>query len=699
MPLGDYLAGVAWLVVTVVPVLVATWLIQRRFLAHLRGSVAVLAYSLVATTGLIAVYLLPGLVALLYRGAVAITSLLLLAAVACASRGARPSDGASGEPGQEPPADSGGRPAWVLAGVAVALLVLYALAFLIARGTQAVTAIDALTFDVPGIVRWIQEGTIWPVHQYWYGWGLGNYPMNGELIALSVMLPFHTDAWLRFVSVPYLALSGIGVYALARELGARSTLAVSFGATFAATPSSLLTALDFEKPDPIMVATFTAAAVFALRHLRTRARSDLVLAAVGIGIGFGTKWYGVSYGAVAVVFWLGALLVSRWPLRAVVRCAGIVVGVIAAVGGFWLLRNTIQSGSPLFPAKVALFGVTIFDAPPDRVRQQIGFPILHYAHSGAGVWRPLILPALRDAFGLPGILAVAGVAAALVVNLVRRVAPSHAARTDWRVAGLALLALVLLAVYAATPYTAQGADGHPLVQAGVRYGLPPLALASAVAAWAGGRTPRIALIVQLACIAAVVDGIAHVDNLGFVPYLRHIVEPGRVAAAVLVIALVCAVVLTLRWRAPSRPALAGLVAAVAVALAVGGGLQQDHYQRHRYAAIDPTIDWLDAHAPTGRHVAIGGRGIPSALAPFPLLPFSGPRFGNRVELIGPVRRDLLYYPGGRGEFARQVEARRYDTLLILRRPARPRAPELAWSRALGFVPVAQSPSAVLLVRR
>src|SRR3954451_16232044 len=98
MPVSDYLEGLTWMAVTAGPVLVAAWLIQRRFLAHLRGSVAWLAYGLDVTAGLVIVHLLPGMLALLYRGAVALTSLLLLAIVAwICSRGAAPA-----RPAQEP---------------------------------------------------------------------------------------------------------------------------------------------------------------------------------------------------------------------------------------------------------------------------------------------------------------------------------------------------------------------------------------------------------------------------------------------------------------------------------------------------------------------------------------------------------------------------------------------------------------------
>src|SRR5439155_26884160 len=125
--------------------------------------------------------------------------------------------------------------------------------------------------------------------------------------------------------------------------------------------------------------------------------------------------------------------------------------------------------------------------------------------------------------------------------------------------------------------------------------------------------------------------------------------------------------------------------------------QQDHYQSHRYAGIDPTIDWMTAHAPSGHQVGIGGRGLPGALAPFALLPFAGPRFGNTIHLIGPVDRDLKRFPRDRAEFTGEVTSRRYDTLLILRVPGRTR-PEQSWAQALGYRTVAQSPSAVLMQR-
>ena len=88
-------------------------------------------------------------------------------------------------------------------------------------------------------------------------------------------------------------------------------------------------------------------------------------------IAFGTKWYGVSSVAVLVVVWIAARLLRAREAPTPARCAtALLVGALALLGdAAWLARNLVESGNPVFPVKVAPFGVTIFDAPPDVIRE------------------------------------------------------------------------------------------------------------------------------------------------------------------------------------------------------------------------------------------------------------------------------------------------------------------------------------------
>src|SRR5439155_23072383 len=113
---------------------------------------------------------------------------------------------------------------------------------------------------------------------------------------------------------------------------------------------------------------------------------DLVAAGVGRGRAFGVQWYAVSSVLDVLSVGAGALLVARRPARVVLRDGAWLSALVLACGGFWILRNLVESGDPLFPARIAPFGITIFDAPPDRYRALAGFTIADYADQPA-IWR------------------------------------------------------------------------------------------------------------------------------------------------------------------------------------------------------------------------------------------------------------------------------------------------------------------------
>src|SRR5205823_1958237 len=85
-------------------------------------------------------------------------------------------------------------------------------------------------------------------------------------------------------------------------------------------------------------------------------RSDFVVAGVGLGIAFGTKWYGPTTIAVLLAVWAGASWLAGRRLRWIAATGGALVALTLALGGFLLVRNAIEYWNPVFPATVHLFG-------------------------------------------------------------------------------------------------------------------------------------------------------------------------------------------------------------------------------------------------------------------------------------------------------------------------------------------------------
>jgi len=686
MGLGTYLAGVVWSVLTIGPVAIAAWLVLRSRFAHLEGAERVLAYGLLLTTGLIVAMLVPGALGILSRGTATVASLMILAAAARLAPGGR---AVPARIDRLRSIAGDGRLVRVIVAVTLFAVATYLAAFFFDRFDRPVTQVDALSYGLPTVARWIQTGTVWPVPHFVPLWGFGNYPQHGELLQLAVVLPWHGTQLVRLLGIAYLLLAGVATYGLATELGGPRLAAASWAAGSIVIPATFLPAAQWAKTDVILLAGFTTGVVFLARHARTGSVGDLVLAALGFGLSFGTKWYGVSYAPLLLVGWAAVRLYARDGRRRVGLDFVLVGGATVVTGGFWLVRNLVESSNPFFPVKVSVLGATLFDAPPDYNRSHFGFSLLHYA-TAPHAWSKYILPTMRHSFALMGALAALALVVAVAMRAIR-----GAKEVPGRVLAVALGGIAVWIAYAATPYTAQGPSGKPLlVVANVRYASPALALGAAVGAWLTGRSRRFAPALLALVAVATVESVRQIAPVGIAPELHAIAAGRRLAPAALVVLLAIAAYAVVRRRTLSQARPVALAAGAAAVVAAGYLQAHRFFQADSYD-VDPPLGWVDANAPTGHRIGIAGPAVVRKVTP--TLPLAGPRLGNHVQWMGPVVRGFLHDLPGRAAFDGELDRERYDIVYVFRPgPGKP-APADSWAAARGLRPVARDPFATLYV--
>jgi hypothetical protein len=681
MPLTDYLAGLAWFLASASTVTVATVLVTRRWLGATSGEARLLAVFLVATTALVGIHLVPLMLGILTRATPAVAGALLCLVVWRLPAPAAPPGAAP-----PPPAVPAGRGAWFIAVAAVAAAAVAVVAYTAAVALLPFTQVDLVGFHLPGVARWIQSGSLWQIDQFLAYQAQGNYPNTGDVVHLAVMLPWHYEFAVHYVALPFVAATGVAVYAVGRELGAPAPAAATFAAAAVTVPSVAVSNLEFQLTDAVMYATFVTGVLFLLRHVRAGATLDLVLAGVGLGLAFGVKWYAVSSVAVVLAVWLGGLLLARRPWRRVLADAARLVALVLLLGGVWMLRNWVESGNPVFPQPVRALGVTIFGGPFDVYRALAGFRLLDYI-GDPDIWRRYAWPAFNETLGAAWIIAAVGaLTAAALAGLRGR-------QRDGRVLGVAVAAALLAVVYTATPYSALGGKDAPIgIAANTRYVVPALLLALAVSAWTAGRLGRAGPVVQILGLVAVGDGLRR----SFAPVAaKHVLAAvGLLAAAALL------VVAWRRWArrdgagARRHPAFAAGTAAVVLLLAAAGGYAAERrFTDHRYPALEAPLAWTPDHHP--RRVGLTGLWDINGLSP--VYPSFGPRLANRVDFVGPFRDGLLSQYRSRAPFVSALRRGHYDLLLVglADLPGAPRGQD-AWARSAGWVEIARSPRLVLL---
>jgi dolichyl-phosphate-mannose-protein mannosyltransferase len=688
MSAADYLEGIAFFVPTLVAALAGAWLLLAKRFGHLAGAARVVAYGQLAVLGVLAVHLAPAALGVLARGTVVVAALLWLGAAWLVPD--VDAERALGRPSR--PIPSAGRVTTILTALGAILLAVYVVAVTRSRLVLPPAGVDVLAFHLPTVASWIKEGTIWQIPVFLPNVSPGHYPNNGDILLLATILPWRNDFLAHLAMYPVYGLTGVAVYALARELATPRAAAVMAALLVLAMPAVSVPALVVDLVDILMLFGLGTGVLFLIRHHRQGRTSDLVLGGLALGVSFGTKWYGVSCVAIAVAVWAVASLGAGRRLAAVARAGAALAALIALSGGIWLLRNLVESGNPAHPVKVQVLGMTLFDAPRDIVRERGGFTIADYI-GDSQAWSDFILPQLGDALGLAGAVLLGALLAGGGVALARRLRRRVSAGDGLVLAG-SVCGILMVGVYTITPYTAGGARGQPfLVGADARYVVPALLIAAPIAAWAAGRVRWGAPAFAALGLLAVLNGVQLTsEGARSSAYLSgRDWTTGVVGIALLAAAARAAPWAGERLRSSPRMRLAAVATAglAAVVLVGVGHAMQQRFNDDRYVGADPTLDWIARNAPTGHRIGLAGLWSEQGISP--VTPAFGPRFGNDVAYVGKLVEDTLNRYPSRATFARAVELGDFDYLIVGRgRPGVATPPERRWARASGFELVVES---------
>lgn len=615
MALGDYLVGLLFAGVVFGAAAAAAGIVVIRRGSSLPRAVAVTAWALLGATGVFASHLVPGVLGVLSRETAALAALAVLAAAARVPSAPRRS--------LETPERARSSPvSWALGVGALGATAAYLLALALEHRGDFPVSPDTVSFHLPNVARWIQSGSFWQVDDFVPNRAFGNYPQTADVLHMALVLPWRRDFLIPLANYPLTALLGLALFCCARELRAPVPAAMLVVAVPVAMPViGYLTSAGLA--DHAMYATFACGVLFLLRHWRTADTFDLVLAGVGFGVAFGTRWYAVPAVAATVVVWAAGWLAVRRPLPQLARSGGALVGLIASLGGFWLVRNWVESGNPFFPVKVKLGGLVVFDAPRDLLREVHGFRLLDYADDSA-VWTDVLGPTFVDLLALSAPLLLAGVvaAAALAAHRLRRASRDRC--SEVRVLGLAAVALLVVIAYSITPYSASGPEGDPNEGwVNTRYVVPALLVAAPACAWLLGAARGTRVLLEAGLAVATLDALRR--SAAFAAGDAGAVA---VAAALLVPVVVFgAFALARRLPRPGKAAVAATAVCAGVATIAIGAVHEERYSDNRYRDFNPVIDYVNARAPGGARIGIVGDG-------FSNYPLFGPKLENEVEFVG-----------------------------------------------------------------
>jgi hypothetical protein len=453
--------------------------------------------------------------------------------------------------------------------------------------------VDSVLYHMPMVAHWAATG------------GLGAarfepqqiasyYPGNVEVLSLGFAWLVGRETLMTVPGVLALGLLALALRGLSLEAGARRTVAEALALALACAPGVVQLTLGL-RVDNVLAAWFAVALVFALRARRTAARGDVEVALCALGLLAGCKATGPAF----AVFVLVAYVAGRSAgarLQAVRSCRfGLATLVLA--GGFWMLRNVVASGNPVYPAPVNL-GMW---ALPGLAAHADLATTSQFARWRAGLPGQLTLANEWRFFGpLAPLLLVAAFGG--VTTLLRSRREAERRTTLVLLAGVALATLLLTWLQpfsGAIPPEVPGGT-YSFSSDNVRYLLPTLVALLPIAAIGLSQLP-VAVVVLVVCAAALP---------GLVPRANHL-------APALVVVAVAGLAWSQRWRLPGSNALwnAGAVAAAIAIFAGAVTLVDPLRERAADRAYDATVEQFDGVPSTvARAVCTESAGKPIAVA-------------------------------------------------------------------------------------
>ena len=639
MSFGHYLFGVIGLALVAVPMAMGGVQLRRRLLPAWEGAPARLAEAILAVALLTVLLQLLGAFGILVPGVLIPATLVVGLGVYYGVRGAFLGHTPSKAPRAgivPPPAPAIPLPQMVLALLAAAFVAAHW-----ATGLQDVWARGMLTFDTlwyhgPFAARIADTGSVWgmhftdPLYLNWF------YPENSELLHGAGIVLFDRDLFSPFVNFGWLGVALLAAWCIGRPYGVAP---LSLTAVAIAMDTGPMVPREAGTPatDTVPVAMLLAAAAILINAWASRERGTsrggpagtpseaavgsretkphlrrgspagpplggplplggILVAGLAIGIALGSK---LTIAGVAVAFAIGVPFLVPREVRW--RAFWVFVAGVAAVAGFWFLRNLIHAGNPL--PWIRHLGPIDLPGPNRGLEGRTDFTVAHYIFSNpsTGLWRQYFLNPIENLLGPLWFLILGGASAGAILSIWRPRSPAV------RLAGV--VTIVAAIAYVFTPLTAAGPEGHPLAFGiNLRYLIPGVALGLALLPLEPRITPERLRLPLIAGGLIALFFTSHYSD-------ANVAWDGPFAsiprAALIGIVLIGAPVglALLARRGPWMAGMAG--AALALVIAGVGWARQDDYFAHRYDRpedfrfqLDKAVRW--AKPTSGLRIGVAG---------------------------------------------------------------------------------------------
>ena len=630
-----YAEGILLLAIALIPLQMAAYLWRSRYLGEWTGAEARLAEIVIDLTVVICVSELLGSVHLYRVGpVVGLLAAIGVVAIWVAKPWASDSPSVFVKPAiarTTPVQASSPRLASVAALISVAVVVGEWSTRTVQAYHHGILTTDSLWYHLPVAARFVQTGSITPLHYVDSEPVTVFFPASSELFHSFGMLMMGNDVLSPLLNTLWLGLAVLASWCIGRPFGVAPIAVVGTMALFAS-PGLLGTQPGGAYDDVVGLALLLSSVALLINSEGLTKRSNeaaWLLAGSAAGLALGTKF--TLIGPVAALT-VGAWFLLKRGERA--RRMFLWLGMLTLVGSFWYFRNLFAVGNPL-PSLALKLGPISLPSP------KIGTPTSTVAQFlfDRSAWSAYFLPGLRVSLG-PGWWALVGLSC---VGLVLAIATGNRLQRIIGCVGafsgvVFLFTPQFLAVYHAPVFFV---DNVRYADGAVVLGLVLLPTVPVLAPW---RRARWVLFAYMAILVATQFDAGIWPTAFFTEKFEVPVQGADSLVGLLAgiaVAVVGGALMLYRWKSrPRRARLVILVLFAAVAVVAGFPLQQT-YLRDRYVgtSVGNLLDTFTyfAHVNNARIAAIG----PLSYLQYPLY---GDALSNYVQFMGVRGPNGSYLP-------------------------------------------------------
>ncbi|NQV78368.1 MAG: hypothetical protein HQ490_08455, partial [Lutibacter sp.] len=356
----------------------------------------------------------------------------------------------------------------LLLGVAIfaPIIVLMFIKFFIAL-FQIPLEFDSLVYHLPIVTEWLQTGSIMNIYYNAFAGPLAYYPSNFDLFYLWSMLPINNDFFINLINFPLFLLLTLTIYCISINFGISKKVSLFISAFPLYMPVFLQQAGTIFV-DIYFILTFSLSIYFLQEVAKnTVEKSNSIMFGLALGLFMGTKYLGLPYGIIPLAIFI---LIHLFRKNKSYYALASGLFSVFLTGSFFYIRNWINSGNPIFPVEINLFGHTLFQGYPNISDKIYGSSLL------SNISEISVIKEFASAFwtmtDLPGFLVLISVIISFIfisISLVKK----RISKPDLIIATLLLVGSIgYLLFYIKSPYS------YSDLIYNVRYAMPFLILGS-----------------------------------------------------------------------------------------------------------------------------------------------------------------------------------------------------------------------------